>query len=247
APGDVRALLDDVSQGTTFVTTDLSLLLEDMADALEEAGQSPDVASLLASVGSGGEGLPTKAQEVWEAVLDQFGHRGVGELDISSPRYREAPDMLLEQVVSISGEKKIRIRVVPRRFWPFLVLLGNPRCHRWIRLEILVRTHPKRGPGTTRIRIFPPPNYLRAGAVHAPAQLGRGRGREAGGRGGQAVGVALSQRRGRGGVRGERAGLPLDVPVPGVSEVPPHGVPRAGDTVQPSELGASVLGCGDVR
>jgi len=111
APGDVRALLDDVSQGTTFVTTDLSLLLEDMADALEEAGQSPDVASLLASVGSGGEGLPTKAQEVWEAVLDQFGHRGVGELDISSPRYREAPDMLLEQVVSICGlERSMRPR-----------------------------------------------------------------------------------------------------------------------------------------
>lgn len=101
APEDVKALLDDVSQGTTFVTTDLSLLLEDMAGALEEAGQKPTVADLLAGVNNGGEGLPPKAWEIWRTVIDQFGHRGVGELDISSPRYREEPDMLLEQVVSI--------------------------------------------------------------------------------------------------------------------------------------------------
>eukprot|EP00959_Pyramimonas_sp_CCMP1952_P205820 4304090-Pyramimonas_sp.AAC.1 len=35
------------------------------------------------------------------------------------------------------------------RFSLFWGLLGGPRRHRWIRLEILVRTHPGRGPGSS--------------------------------------------------------------------------------------------------
>ncbi|CAK0793746.1 unnamed protein product [Prorocentrum cordatum] len=36
-------------------------------------------------------------------------------------------------------------------------LLGGPRRHRWIRLEVLVRMHPRRGPGRSRIRTLVSP------------------------------------------------------------------------------------------
>ena len=39
----------------------------------------------------------------------------------------------------------------------FLGLLEIPRCHGWIRIELLVRTHPRRGPGVTVSVPFRPP------------------------------------------------------------------------------------------
>lgn len=39
--------------------------------------------------------------EAWQAFLDKYGHRGPRELDISAPRYREQPGMLLEQLVQL--------------------------------------------------------------------------------------------------------------------------------------------------
>eukprot|EP00959_Pyramimonas_sp_CCMP1952_P176039 3678902-Pyramimonas_sp.AAC.1 len=52
---------------------------------------------------------------------------------------------------------------VPLPRVPLLGLLGGPRRHGWIRLTLLVRAHPARGPGSGHIRIFwfrralPPP------------------------------------------------------------------------------------------
>ncbi|MEW6282078.1 MAG: PEP/pyruvate-binding domain-containing protein [Candidatus Eremiobacterota bacterium] len=37
----------------------------------------------------------------WAAFLEEYGHRGPQELDIRSPRYREDPGMLLEQLVQL--------------------------------------------------------------------------------------------------------------------------------------------------
>lgn len=110
APEDVKALTDDLTQGCGFVTTVLSDLLEEMAEALEETGRSWTLEELkAASCGVDGQSLPPKAGALWQTVIEQFGHRGVGELDMSTPRYWEDPGLLLEQVVSMfSLEKSMR-------------------------------------------------------------------------------------------------------------------------------------------
>src|SRR5262249_17967428 len=45
--------------------------------------------------------LPNSVLASWEEFLDKYGHRCAGELDIASPRYRENPKMLLEQLVML--------------------------------------------------------------------------------------------------------------------------------------------------
>ncbi|CAK0880956.1 unnamed protein product, partial [Prorocentrum cordatum] len=68
----------------------------------------------------------------------------------------------------------------PSSVFTFLGLLGGPRCHRWIRLEILVRTHPRRGPGSSGIGTvwfpqqiavphWPPPRAARFRLASHPA------------------------------------------------------------------------------
>ena len=41
--------------------------------------------------------------EAWEDFLWTYGHRGVGELDVAAPRYRESPRVLLQQVAQAAG------------------------------------------------------------------------------------------------------------------------------------------------
>lgn len=106
APPDVKALVDDVTSGSSFVTTVLSDLLDEMADALLEAGGQHTLEELVAAVKGTGPGLPAKADAIWRTVMEQFGHRGVGELDASCPRYREEPEMLLEQVIAFMGMER---------------------------------------------------------------------------------------------------------------------------------------------
>lgn len=98
APPAMQARLEEVLSGTPFVTTVLSDYLEEMAEALEETGATYDLGALRAA--AMGKGLPEKAAAIWKRVMGEFGHRGVGELDISTTRYNEEPDMLLEQVLS---------------------------------------------------------------------------------------------------------------------------------------------------
>ncbi len=43
--------------------------------------------------------MPDSFLAAWDEFLDKYGHRCAGELDIASPRYRENPRMLLEQLV----------------------------------------------------------------------------------------------------------------------------------------------------
>lgn len=38
----------------------------------------------------------------WERFLDLYGHRGPKELDVASPRYREQPDILLDQIRTLN-------------------------------------------------------------------------------------------------------------------------------------------------
>eukprot|EP00927_Polykrikos_kofoidii_P033920 TRINITY_DN28759_c0_g1_i1.p1 TRINITY_DN28759_c0_g1~~TRINITY_DN28759_c0_g1_i1.p1 ORF type:complete len:1084 (+),score=219.53 TRINITY_DN28759_c0_g1_i1:78-3329(+) len=112
APPEVKALVDDVTCGCGFVTTVLSELLEEIAEALEEAGGSFDFETLQVCM-KDGAGLPEKAWTVWKLVIDCFGHRGVGELDASTVRYREDPTMLLEQIVTfMKMERSARPRQI---------------------------------------------------------------------------------------------------------------------------------------
>src|SRR5262249_8812046 len=45
--------------------------------------------------------LPDRCLTTWNSFLDKYGHRCAGELDIASPRYRENPRMLLEQLATL--------------------------------------------------------------------------------------------------------------------------------------------------
>eukprot|EP00928_Gymnodinium_smaydae_P039132 TRINITY_DN26802_c0_g2_i1.p1 TRINITY_DN26802_c0_g2~~TRINITY_DN26802_c0_g2_i1.p1 ORF type:complete len:969 (+),score=193.53 TRINITY_DN26802_c0_g2_i1:54-2960(+) len=102
APDDLKALLPDLTQGISFVTTVLSDMLEDMADALMESRKKYSLSALEDAILNNGSGIPSKAWTIWKSIMDQFGHRGVSELDFSAPRYREDPKMLLEQVLSFT-------------------------------------------------------------------------------------------------------------------------------------------------
>ena len=81
------------------VTVEMGLALEGLADALRAAGVAPSASELAA--GMRGEGLPSAFVEGWGAFLARYGHRGPGELDVASPRYREEPAMLLEQIAQL--------------------------------------------------------------------------------------------------------------------------------------------------
>lgn len=49
--------------------------------------------------------LPDEFRNRWEQFIERYGHRGPGELDIASQRYRENPESLLQQIQSLSQLK----------------------------------------------------------------------------------------------------------------------------------------------
>ena len=81
------------------VTAEMGLALLDVADAIRPY---PDVISFLERVTDARflDQLPAldggrAARDAIEAFLDQYGMRGVGEIDITRPRWRERPDLLV--------------------------------------------------------------------------------------------------------------------------------------------------------
>ncbi len=100
------------------VTAEMGLALLDVADAVRP---HPDVVALLRRVDgprflddldrvAGGP----EARRAIEAWLDRYGQRGVGEIDITRPRWRERPDRLVPIVLGhvdhvVPGERARRI------------------------------------------------------------------------------------------------------------------------------------------
>lgn len=81
------------------VTSEMGLALLDVADTLRshpavvavlEGDHGSDVLDVLSEVPGGAE-----AQAALEDWLDRYGSRGVGEIDITRPRWRERPDRLV--------------------------------------------------------------------------------------------------------------------------------------------------------
>ncbi|HEY9870419.1 MAG TPA: PEP/pyruvate-binding domain-containing protein [Candidatus Obscuribacterales bacterium] len=93
--------------------------------------------------------LPGDFLEGWSHFLDTYGHRGPGELDIASPRYRDNPGMLLQQIAQVldssgvtdDAEARFQRSQAARR-QAYLTLRGIARHKGWLvrkELDILYR------------------------------------------------------------------------------------------------------------
>src|SRR5262249_61579951 len=60
-------------------------------------------AEIERALAAGEMGEMTAFAKAWGEFLERYGHRGPAELDVASPRYREQPRMLLEQIVRLVG------------------------------------------------------------------------------------------------------------------------------------------------
>ena len=82
------------------VTTEMGLELYQLSKLLKSKDASLDPEKPLKD-----QKLPSEFIERWEQFIKQYGHRGPGELDIASERYRENPTSLLQQIQSLSQLK----------------------------------------------------------------------------------------------------------------------------------------------
>ncbi|GCB49585.1 rifamycin-inactivating phosphotransferase [Streptomyces sp. NL15-2K] len=87
------------------VTSEMGLALLDVADVIRP---HPEVVALLQGVGAEDEGFldelaklagGTEARDAIETYLDRYGMRCVGEIDITRPRWRERPTMLVPVIL----------------------------------------------------------------------------------------------------------------------------------------------------
>jgi pyruvate,water dikinase len=83
------------------ITIEMGLALFDIAEKCREAGLGD--ASDLKRILHGDDGFPEAAQarRAWREYMERFGFRGPRELDIAAPRYRDAPEMLIKQLLSL--------------------------------------------------------------------------------------------------------------------------------------------------
>lgn len=65
----------------------------------------PDLQDRIAEHGPGNGSLPSDWQTCWRGFMEEFGHRGVYESDLSRPRSREAPQRVLSQVQQLASRK----------------------------------------------------------------------------------------------------------------------------------------------
>ncbi|TQN31632.1 PEP-utilizing family enzyme [Haloactinospora alba] len=100
ASGERRQRLDvALSSMPHNVTVDMGLALYRLARSLEESvGRQAmaDVPTLARRVGE--RNLPEVFLREWDAFMDSYGFRGPNELDLASPRYRDDPGIVLEQM-----------------------------------------------------------------------------------------------------------------------------------------------------
>ncbi len=78
------------------ITVQMGLELFELVQHLT-AAQAPDVETLADNLARGR--LDEAFSSRWQSFLAAYGHRGAKEIDIMSPRYREDPRMLLQQLV----------------------------------------------------------------------------------------------------------------------------------------------------
>lgn len=79
------------------VTTEMGLELYRLGKILKESGSKINIEKPIE-----GQELPEQFKVAWQKFLDDYGHRGPGELDIANPRYRDNPKSLLSQIQSLS-------------------------------------------------------------------------------------------------------------------------------------------------
>ncbi len=95
----------EIARGLPYnVTTEMDLALWRTAQALHQDPESQRAfsqtpASQLAKSYLGGN-LPPVAQQLLQTFLQQYGMRGVGEIDIGRPRWREQPEHILQVLQS---------------------------------------------------------------------------------------------------------------------------------------------------
>jgi pyruvate,water dikinase len=80
------------------VTIEMGLALSELAT---HAPPGLDLDALEAGVRSGS--VPLEFLSGWTDFLARYGHRGPAEIDVASPRYREAPRVLLSQIASLGS------------------------------------------------------------------------------------------------------------------------------------------------
>ncbi len=83
------------------VTVEMGLALDHLAEHLRELEPQPTAEQLAQGVAD--KTLPPSFIEDWCEFLSTYGHRGPAELDVATPRYREQPGMLLDQIGQLSG------------------------------------------------------------------------------------------------------------------------------------------------
>lgn len=108
-----KAMLRNQRSLASFMVLDYAAIREVIADdppALEmlEEGKLPEHAGFM---------------ELWRLLLDQYGHRGIDEIDIAKPRFAEVPEMLLKKLIEIGSQRQ---NLPPRTRGTALNLLRFP-------------------------------------------------------------------------------------------------------------------------
>lgn len=93
AESDLRKLEQGLPHN---VTTEMGLALYDVSLSMPA---DMNVETFMSKLPQGG--LPADLERAWQNFITRYGHRGAGELDIASPRYRDNPRLLVEQLVAL--------------------------------------------------------------------------------------------------------------------------------------------------
>ena len=102
---DLAQLHLEIARGLPYnVTTEMDLALWQTAQAIRQDADSADLfgSAIAADLAAGylNGDLPTVAQEAIGIFMDQYGMRGLGEIDIGRPRWREQPAHIMQVLQS---------------------------------------------------------------------------------------------------------------------------------------------------
>jgi hypothetical protein len=123
APAELRQQCIDAGDlrcGVMQVTTQLGMLIEDMVALIEEE-RSHDAGVLTEEVVTEPHALldvinraavPQKILDMWQLIMEQFGHRGFREIDMRAESYADRPERLVAQVVSMLAIPAEQVRTV---------------------------------------------------------------------------------------------------------------------------------------
>jgi pyruvate,water dikinase len=110
AMGKIRGIFEDATEEESRwlakldqslpgnVTVEMGLALVDLAAHLP-----PDMTLDALERGVAEGSAPRDFLAGWRDFLARYGHRGPGEIDVASPRYRDRPRMLLSQLAGVAG------------------------------------------------------------------------------------------------------------------------------------------------